>query len=471
MGKRVAIRFLGAAGTVTGSKFLVEAGGKRLLVDCGMFQGIKKLRLMNWDPPPVAPDSVDHVVLTHAHIDHTGYLPRFVRDGYRKHVLATSATCDLLHVLLPDAAHLQEEHARYANRKGFSRHKPALPLFDQADVDRVLDQLDPVPYLQKLELSDTFRIEFRRAGHILGSAHLVLEVEAGGERPIRIVFSGDLGRYDGPILRDPAEFPGGADFLVVESTYGNRSHESFDTGKDELRRVVNASVERGGVLLVPAFAVGRTQSVLYLLRELEDEKAIPRLPVYVDSPMAVKASEFYSRHPEEYDAETIRLEKHRAQPLLPDRTQFCATSRQSKRLNSIGRDAIIISASGMLAGGRILHHAALRLPKPATTLLFTGYQALGTRGRRILDGERTIKIHGQHVPIRAHIEQIHGFSAHGDADEILRWVKTMESAPQRTFVVHGEPEGSAALAHRLRDEAGHTTHIPELGEEVVLQEG
>ncbi|MBN1947881.1 MAG: MBL fold metallo-hydrolase [Bradymonadales bacterium] len=464
------LQFLGAAGTVTGSKFLLNAGGETLMVDCGLFQGLKELRLKNWEELPIDPSGIDHVVLTHAHIDHSGYLPRLVRDGYRRRIWGTSGTNDLLHILLPDAGYLQEEEADYANRKGYSKHSPALPLFTQQDAEMVLRYLGTLPYMTPTTLSSTYTVEFRPAGHILGSSILMVEVSDGGERKVRIAFSGDLGRYDAPILKDPAEV-WDADFLVVESTYGDRSHASGEDSRTQLAQIVNETQEAGGVLLVPAFAVGRTQTLLYLLRELEDAKLIEKLPVFVDSPMAIKASGYLKAHPEDFDEETLRLQALRKKPLTPDRTRFCASQRESKDINRVERDAIIISASGMLTGGRILHHASIRLPDPKNTLLLVGYQAAGTRGRRILEGEREIKIHGAMVPINARLAELHGLSAHADADEIIRWAGGMTRPPQKAFVVHGEPKPARTLSGRLETELGWSTHIARLGEEVTLVEG
>lgn len=467
MTNKVSIRFLGAAGTVTGSKFFLRAGDEAMLVDCGLFQGPKKLRLRNWQHLPIAKKEIDFIVLTHAHIDHSGYLPRLVRNGYPNRIWGTSGTCDLLKVLLPDAAYLQEEQAEYANRKGFSKHKPALPLFNKQDAEQTLQQLRQIPYREPTRMGKSFTVEFRRAGHILGSAIIIVTIDTGKGQPRRIVFSGDLGRYGAPILRDPAPVEK-ADYLVVESTYGDRTHSRQPPPADLLAKIVNETIDSGGLLLVPAFAVGRTQTLLYLLRQLEDSGQIPSLPIYLDSPMAIKASRFHLKHHEEYDEETLRLEALKADPLLPDRIHFCVTRQESEALNKIKHRAIIISASGMLTGGRILHHASVRLPDSRNTMLLTGFQAAGTRGRRLLEGEEEIKIHGQMVPVKARVVQLNGLSAHADADEILKWVSSFKMPPEKTFVVHGEPTSSQALADRLKAEAGHNTLVPEHGDEVVL---
>ncbi len=464
MAESIRIRFLGAAGTVTGSKYLIEAAGHRILVDCGLFQGVKPLRRRNWDAFPVSPKGIDAVVLTHGHLDHTGYLPRLVRQGYRGRVFATSGTADLLQVLLPDAAHLEEEHADYANRKGFSRHSPAQPLFTAQDAKDALARVDAFDYRKRIQLGDLpFWVTFYRAGHILGSSVVRLEIEGGPS----IVFSGDLGRYGYPILTDPAVVPG-ADLVFVEATYGNRQHESREESTERLAQLVRESAQRGGVLLIPSFAVGRTQTLLYLLRELEDQGRIPRLPVYVDSPMASKVSRFYLEHAEDYDEDAQeRTEQDRAD-LYPHAMHFVGSVDESKRLNSLRAAAIIISASGMMTGGRILHHAANRLPDPSNTMLFAGYQAEGTRGRDIINGAREVKMLGQLIPVRAKIERLEGLSAHGDADEILRWLATLDRTPRRCFCVHGEPGGLKVLSERIERDLGWSTQIPAYLEDVTL---
>lgn len=467
MDDTVRLHFLGAAGSVTGAKFLLEAGDDRLLVDCGMFQGPKELRQRNWVPFSLPTIGATAVALTHAHIDHSGMLPRLVGDGFPGPILATSATCDLLRILLPDAAHLQEEEAHWANKKGYSKHSPALPLFGARDAERALGRLQPVGYRTQVPVGDRIRVEWRSAGHILGSAVLVVEVDRSGGPPLRVVFSGDLGRYDAPILRDPAGVTH-ADYLLLESTYGGRLHTSAAETAETLARVVNEASDRRGVLLVPAFAVGRTQTLLYLLRELEDAGRIPKLPVFVDSPMAIQACQYYLDHKEEYDAETLELRAMGVRPLLPDGTVFCRSRDESKRINSVSGRAIILSASGMLTGGRVLHHAAQRLPDKRATVLLAGYQSAFTRGRRLLDGEREIKIHGEMIPVRAHVASIDGLSAHADADELVRWTEVLRTPPKTTFLVHGEPDAATALAQRLERERGFATRIPALGDVVAL---
>ena len=463
----VNLTFLGATGTVTGSRYLVEAHGTKVLVDAGMFQGPKELRLRNWAPFPVEPSTLDAVILTHAHIDHTGILPLLVRQGFDGPTIATPSTLRLLRVLLPDAAHLQEEEAYWANKKGFSKHAPALPLFDAGDAEKTLRKLQPVPFGTPQAVGTRFRVEWRAAGHILGSAVLVVEVDAGGDAPLRIGFSGDLGRYDAPILADPTGVAQ-ADYLVVESTYGGRKHSPAAETIEALARIVNETSARRGVLLVPAFAIGRTQTLLYLLRQLEDEGRIPKLPVFVDSPMAIKASEYYLKHREEHDAETRELAAMGVKPMLPDGTMFCPTRDDSKKVNQIQGRAIILSAAGMMTGGRVLHHAAERLPNNRNTILLAGYQAAGTRGRRLAEGEEEIKIHGNWVKVRAKVVTLDGLSAHADEDEILRWARALKRPPRQTFVVHGEPESAAAMAGRLHADLGFAARVAALDETVTL---
>ncbi|MDY0062517.1 MAG: MBL fold metallo-hydrolase [Myxococcota bacterium] len=459
------VTFLGAAGTVTGSRFLVETGRGRFLVDCGQFQGLKELRLRNWAPFPVEPRSIDAVVLTHAHLDHSGYLPRLAKDGFRGPVLGTAATTVLTKILLADAAHLEEENADYANRKRTSRHQPALPLFTTEDAARVCAELQPYGYGRPVEIPGTgARVTFLRAGHIPGSAILVVELPSGK----KIVFSGDLGRYDYPILRDPA-VPGEAELVVMESTYGDKRHEDLAGTRRHLVEVIQRSVERGGVLLIPSFAVGRTQTLLSFLRELEDDGEIPILPVVVDSPMATEVSRVTLQHQEEHDEETreqTRRGGNRA--VYPHRLRYTSSVAESKELNQVEGGMILISASGMMTGGRILHHASLRLPDERNTLLVVGYQAIGTRGRTLLDGARELKIFGQYVPVRAEIAQIDGLSAHADSDELLRWLGGLSRPPRLTCLVHGEPDSLAGLAERIEQEKGWNVLIPEQEQSVPV---
>lgn len=452
------LQFLGAAGTVTGSKFLLDVGGSRALIDCGLFQGLKELRLRNWDILPVNPASITWVLLTHAHIDHTGYLPRFVRDGFKGPVYATSATADLLKILLPDSARLQEEDADYANRKGFSRHSPALPLYTEQDANAALKLIQKVSYQQEVRLNKFIAARFVQAGHILGSSFIEVHITERDSPPVKVVFSGDLGRYDEPILNDP-EPETETDFLLLESTYGDRLHDHVSP-KDRLAEIISATAERGGKIIIPAFAVGRTQLLVYYLRELEDEGRIPVLPVAVDSPMGAEATRLYSKHREEHDFDMKRIENLNKNPLATRNFSLVQGRSGSKALKDQKGSAIIISASGMATGGRVVHHLAQWLPDPASSVIFVGYQAAATRGRRLQNGEKEIKIHGQMVPVNAHIESIGSLSAHADSGELMRWLAGFKRPPRTTFVVHGEGGSSAALRDRIVKDLGWNVEIP-----------
>ncbi len=460
------LSFLGAAQTVTGSKFLLSTGNGQLLVDCGLFQGLKELRLRNWEPFPARPEDLDAILLTHAHIDHTGYLPRVVRAGYSGSVYATKGTVDLSRILLPDAARLQEEDAQYAEKVGFSKHRPVLPLFTEKDAQAALRLMRPLRYGEEVELFPGARAEFVEAGHILGSSFVLITLPSGQKRT-RILFSGDLGRYGEPILRDPEPCPP-CDYLLVESTYGNRLHSDEDP-KIKLQEVIQSTIRRGGQVIIPAFAVGRTQLLLYLLRELENEGKIPKLPVYLDSPMAIDATRQYLAHTEDHDLEMSKLMDEAINPLRTSRLEICRSISSSKALNDRNDPLIIISASGMATGGRVLHHLKRRLPDERSTVLFVGYQAVGTRGRRILDGEPEIVIHGQTVPVRAKVERIDGLSAHADANEIMRWLKTAQQAPRKCFVIHGEPEASQTLCRKIASELSWEVVVPALDQRVKLE--
>jgi metallo-beta-lactamase family protein len=460
------IQFLGAAGTVTGSKFLVDTGRTRFVVDCGLFQGAKNLRLLNWQPSAVDPAWVQHVLLTHAHVDHVGGLPLLVRDGFRGPVWCTPATRELAEITLLDSAHLQEEDARYANKRGFSKHKPALPLYTTEDAERAIRQLRTVAYGATTRLGPDAEFRFLDAGHILGSG-IVMAQFSSGSRTVRIAFSGDLGRYQAVILRDPASVES-ADYLVVESTYGNRLHPSDGT-REELAEVLNETARRGGTVVVPAFAVGRTQTLLYVIRELKAAQRIPDLPIYVDSPMAVDVTKLFCDHVEDFDEEARGLFETTGQcPVLCPNLRLVRDAADSKKLNDLRYPAVIISASGMATGGRILHHLAQRLPDPRNTVLFMGFQANGTRGQLLKDGAREIKIHGQFVPVRAQIRSMEAFSAHADWKEILTWLGHFRQPPRRTFLVHGEPEARAELGRHIQSALRWPTYAPELLERVEL---
>lgn len=450
------LRFLGAAGTVTGSRHLLEVGGQRTLLDCGLFQGIKTLRLRNWAPLQVPPADIDAVVLSHAHLDHSGYLPRLVRDGFGGRVYCSHATFDLCRLLLLDSAHLQEADADYLNRHNLSSHEPALPLYTVADAQRAIAALHPVDFDVAIELPGNCRARLRRAGHILGAAIVELDYPGG-----RLVFSGDLGRYGDPLMPAPLPIPQ-ADYLVIESTYGNRAHGK-ESVLDALEAIIVRTVRRGGTVVIPSFAVGRAQSLLYHLWQLKQAKRLPRdLPVFLDSPMASGAVDVYLRHLADQ-----RLTRADARAALTMAT--CVTDvEQSKALDASPMPKIIVSASGMATGGRVIHHLKHYLPDPRNTVLFAGFQAMGTRGAAMLAGAPTVKIHGAYIPVRAEVDNLSMLSAHADADEILRWLGGFSQPPRETFIVHGEPDAADALRLRIKDELGWRCRAVEQNDSVAL---
>jgi metallo-beta-lactamase family protein len=463
------LSFWGAAGTVTGSKYLIESDHARVLVDCGLFQGLKELRLRNWQELPFNAAAVDAVILTHAHIDHTGYLPRFVRQGFRGPVYCSRGTADLLKILLPDSARLQEEDADYRNRHKITKHLPALPLYTEQDAREVLKLLQVVKNTgQPFPVVKGISAQFRMAGHILGSSHVLVQLDgAGDNRQGRsVLFSGDLGKYDQPIIRDPVA-PPECDYLVVESTYGNRLHDTEEP-KDALERIIKDAAAQKSAILIPAFAVGRAQELVYLIRELEDEKRIPILPVSVDSPMAAAATQAYARPTDEHDEEYEDALKITPTPLRTHSMVASTTREESKRLNAAEGARIIISASGMMNGGRVLHHALRLLPDENATVVFVGYQAAGTLGRRVADGEKEVKVLGQWIPVRCKIEKIGGFSAHADWKEVVRWLEEMPAPPRRVFVTHGEQDAAQSMAGHLRDRFGWQIEVPQYGEKFEL---
>jgi len=464
-----AISFWGGVGTVTGSKFLVDSNGIRLLVDCGMFQGLKELRERNWQAPPFDPQSIDAILLTHAHIDHTGYLPRLVSQGFKGPVYCSRGTADLLKILLPDAGRLQEEDANYRNRHQLTKHAPALPLYTEADAERSLLLLQGVANTgQPVSVAKGVEAEFRISGHILGSSLVLVRLaNAGDDRQGRsILFSGDLGHYDQPIIKDPVP-PPACDYLLCESTYGDRLHDAREP-KAELARIINDAAARNAPVLIPAFAVGRTQEIIYLIRELEEEKLIPILPVTVDSPMAGLATLAYSRRTEEQDEEYASVLARHQHPLRTHAMNTSTSREESKRLNTAVGPRVIVSASGMMTGGRVLHHAMRLVPNPQATIVFVGYQAAGTLGRRILSGEPEVKILGQWVPVRCRIEQIGGFSAHADWQEILQWLEGIPGPPRRTFLTHGEPGPAEMMATHIRDRFGWMADVPKYADRFEL---
>lgn len=452
---KLSLTSLGGAGTVTGSKHLLTCGDTRLMIDCGLFQGLKNLRELNWQRLPINPGDIDAVVLTHAHLDHCGYLPRLVLDGFSGRIHCSNATRDVAELILRDSAFLQEKDAELANRKGFSKHSPALPLYRVADIDRTMALFKPAALHEEVTLPGDGRLLLRRAGHILGAS--TAQIDIGGRR---ILFSGDLGRYDDPVMHDPESVPE-ADYVVIESTYGNRHHDTTDP-LDALEEVIKRTVQRGGTVVIPAFAVGRAQSLIHSLWQLRRSGRLHNLPVYLDSPMATSASELLQRYPKEH-----RLGRQDCEAAC-DSVTYVRDVEESKALSANRYPKVIISASGMATGGRVLHHIAAFGPDHRNTLLFSGYQAAGTRGRKLLEGARETKIYGQWLPINAEIAELPMLSAHADSDELMRWLSGFQRAPRRVFVVHGEADASEALRERIQRELGWSVCVPLQGQEFEL---
>lgn len=442
------LTFLGGVGTVTGSKYLVETASKKLLVDCGLFQGYKQLRLRNWSPLPVDPASIDAVVLTHAHIDHSGYVPLLVKNGFSGRIYCTDATRDLCKILLPDSGYLQEREADYANRHHFSKHHPALPLYTKKDAEAALEHFESVDFDEVFDVLPEISVRFLLAGHILGAA--IIELETGGRKT---VFSGDLGRPNNAIMVDPTNISQ-ADYLLVESTYGNRHHDRMDP-EDALEDVITRTVARGGTIIIPSFAVGRAQTLLYHIHRLKVMDRIPDVPVFLDSPMAINATNLFSKHAAEH--KLTEKESREAFGVA----KYVHTSDESKALDNDPMPKIIISASGMATGGRVVHHLKYYMPDARNTILFAGYQAGGTRGAALTGGANRIKIHGKYYPVRAEVSNLHMLSAHADADEIMSWLSHFKEAPRKTFIVHGEPDAADALRLRIKEELGWPCFVPE----------
>lgn len=451
------IKFLGATGTVTGSRYLLSYKNKKILVDCGLFQGYKELRLRNWEPFPIDPKKIDVIVLTHAHIDHSGYLPALVKRGFRGKIYCSEETKALCGILLPDSGHLQEEEARFANKRGYSKHKPALPLYTQEDAVKVIPYLFSIPTGKSCELDEGLSFCFRRVGHIIGASCIIFTVEGK-----KLTFSGDVGRMHDAMMVAPRNIQS-TDYLVIESTYGNRLHETSDP-QEQIRQIINDTVKRGGVIVVPAFAVGRTQLLLYYLYRLLKEKLIPSIPVFIDSPTAVEATNFF-RH----FTKSTRFSKEEAQAIC-DIAICTHSSDESKQIDKTHSPKIIISASGMATGGRVLHHLKVFGSDARNTILLTGYQTPGTRGSRLQAGEDEIKILGEMVPIRAKVETLLNISAHADYEELLLWMSHFKAPPKKVFITHGELEASLSLKAKIEKQLGWNCLVPKyLYEEALWQ--
>ena len=451
----LSLKSLGGAGTVTGSKHLLTLGGHRILIDCGLFQGLKNLRDLNWTPLPVSPRDIDAVILTHAHLDHCGYLPRLVREGYRGKIYATPATRDVAELILMDSGHLQEKDAEFLNRHKLSRHQPALPLYTVHDAQNAVEHFSTVEFEQTVRLSNGAWFRFHRAGHILGAAWV--ELAWGGQR---ILLSGDIGRYGDPLMPDPAR-PVEADYVMIESTYGNRIHDKTDP-EDALRAVVERTIKRGGTLVVPAFAVGRAQELLYYFWKLKQAGDLGDVPVFLDSPMAIDATALMGRHPGDH-----RLDFESCKKVFGI-AHYTDDVEASKAISSSSVPKVVISASGMATGGRVLHHLKAFAPDPRNTILLAGFQAAGTRGRALQDGAKELKIHGAWIPVNAEVAHLDMLSAHADADELMRWLSGSPHPPRKVFIVHGEAEASEALRVRIGRELGWASVVPRLDQEFSL---
>lgn len=456
------IGFYGAAETVTGSRHLISIGKHRVMVDCGLFQGGSELRKRNWEPFPIPPHDLDAVIITHAHADHIGLLPRLVEQGFHNPIYATPATIELCQISLPDSGRIQEEDAHFANRHLAPHHPPVVPLYTERDAYEALKRFKPVHYNVAQELPGGAQFVFQPAGHILGSAFAEITFQDG----TRLLMSGDLGRYNTPIICDPTKVES-TDYLVIESTYGDRFH-SLEDPLGKIENVVQQVMKAGGTLLIPSFAIGRTQELLYYFRVLQDQGRMPRIPIYIDSPMAVSVTHVYANSPEDIDQAMIESVKAGRSELEPAGITFVRDRELSKALNSQHGPQVIIAGSGMANGGRIVHHLQQRLPDPTTFVLFTGYQVEGTLGRRLLEGANPVRIHGEEVTVRAQIDKVNALSAHADQGEMLQWLGGFKTPPKRTFIVHGEPPAQAALQARIEKDLGWATVIPKQGQTFPL---
>lgn len=461
----VSVKFLGAAKSVTGSKYLLKFDSTKILVDCGLFQGLKELRLRNWDTFPGDPSAIQQIVITHAHIDHLGYLPRMVRSGFSGRIICTHATHDLMEIMLRDAAKLQEEEAQFASNRGYSKHLHPEPLFDLEDAENVLSLVKSYPMEEAIEVIPNVTVTYHNAGHILGAAWIEMNLK-GTRESKRIVFSGDLGRYNDPIMYDPKDCYQ-ADVLFIESTYGDRLNP-MDKVQEELVRITLEAIRNNGVILVPAFAVGRTQSLIWYFHQLMKEKLIPNLPIYIDSPMAISATDIYERNSSYHKIEVKKKDGDLISIFDSPNIHFCNTVESSKALNNINTPCLIISASGMCTGGRILHHLYHRLRKPCDTILFAGYQAEGTRGKSILQGNPSITIFGEEVPVNCHVREVNGLSAHADQSELLHWVSRFGKKPKRLFIIHGEEKAAMKFADLIREKMGWESEVPDYLESTEL---